>query len=92
MVVVADAAYDTSKFIKEIEHKQMTPVIPNHPLRKIPRKLDHEIYSFRYTIENCIHDLKRFRRVATRFEKRGRNFLAFVHLACWVICLAKYPL
>ena len=32
--------------------------------------------------------LKRFRRVATRYEKKARNFLAFVHLASIMIWLA----
>jgi transposase len=32
--------------------------------------------------------LKRFRRIATRYEKKARNFLAFVHLASILIWLA----
>jgi transposase len=32
--------------------------------------------------------LKRFRRVATRYEKKARHFLAFVHLASILLWLA----
>jgi len=28
------------------------------------------------------HTLKSFRRIATRYEKTSRNYLAIVHLAC----------
>jgi transposase len=33
-------------------------------------------------VECCFHTFKRFRAVATRYEKTATNFLAIVHVAC----------
>ncbi|HEY5411693.1 MAG TPA: transposase, partial [Caulobacteraceae bacterium] len=38
-------------------------------------------------VECCIGKLKQFRRVATRYEKTARNFLAVVTIAAIVIWL-----
>ncbi|NLH41873.1 MAG: transposase, partial [Planctomycetes bacterium] len=38
-------------------------------------------------VERFVNRIKHFRRVATRYDKTSRNFLAFVQLAallCWV--------
>jgi putative transposase len=37
------------------------------------------------TIEGCFSKLKQFRRVATRFEKTARNYLAVITLAAIVL-------
>jgi transposase len=36
-------------------------------------------------VERRINRLKQWRRVATRYEKRARNYLAFVTLAAWLL-------
>lgn len=41
-----------------------------------------------YLVEVFFLKLKEFRRVATRYDKLARRFLAFVHLACIRILLA----
>ena len=43
-----------------------------------PRKL----YRQRYLVEIFFHNLKRFRAIATRYEKTARNYLALVQVAC----------
>ncbi len=61
----------------------MKPVIaanPTHPSLKV--RMDRKLYALRYRIECGFHALKRFRAVATRYEKTGTNFLALVHVAC----------
>jgi transposase len=40
------------------------------------------LYAKRYLVECFFHQLKRFRAIATRFEKTARNFLALTQLAC----------
>jgi transposase len=60
----------------------MKPVIPSHPTRATVHRLDRRLYRIRYRIECLFHRLKRCRRLATRYEKTGRNYLGFVHLAC----------
>ena len=60
----------------------MKPVIPTHPTHKRKLRLDRKLYALRYRVECGFHSLKRFRAVATRYEKSGTNFLATVHVAC----------
>jgi len=38
-------------------------------------------------VEVFFHNLKRFRALATRYEKTARNYLALVHFACALLWL-----
>jgi len=80
--LIGDAGYDSNQFRNEIRSKGMKPVINSKPER--PRKLPtpKALYAQRYLIECFFHSLKRFRGIATRYDKTARNFLAFVHVAC----------
>jgi len=60
----------------------MKPVIAPNPTHHVKERLDRKLYKLRYMIECGFHRLKRFRAVATRYEKTGTNFLALVHVAC----------
>jgi transposase len=60
----------------------MKLVAPAHPTRKAKPRLDRKLYRLRYMVECFFHRLKRFRAVATRYEKSATNFLALVHVAC----------
>jgi len=82
---IADAGYDSNKFIEAITTKGLTPVIMSNPSRKEPLPLDRTLYNLRYRVECFFHSLKRFRRVATRYEKTARNYLAFLHIACALV-------
>ena len=82
---IADTGYDSNKFREAIKAKGLTPVIPSNPCRKEPYALDEELYGLRYNVECFFHSLKRFRRIATRYEKTARNYLAFLHVACALI-------
>lgn len=52
-----------------------------------PPACDTEAYKGRNVIERCINRLKDFRAVATRYDKRGRNYLAGVLVASIVLWL-----
>jgi transposase len=52
-----------------------------------PPRFDREVYRLRNWAERCVNRLKQFRRVATRYEKRAANYLAFVQFACIIIWL-----
>ncbi|MBK8937531.1 MAG: transposase [Polyangiaceae bacterium] len=60
----------------------MKAVIGSKPER--PRRLpkSRDLYAMRYLVERFFHELKRFRAIATRYEKTACSYLALVHLAC----------
>lgn len=86
-VVLADAAYDADHIRKAIADKGAVAVIPNNPSRTKKHPLDKHLYAQRHLVECCFSKLKQFRRVATRFEKTARNYLAIVTLAATVLWL-----
>ena len=53
----------------------------------MPRAYDKHLYQERKKVEWFINLLKKYRRVATRYEKTARNFLGFVHVASIMILL-----
>jgi transposase len=58
------------------------PCCPSNPTRRKILRYDKKLYRQRYLIEVFFHTLKSFRRIATRYEKTARNYLAIVHFAC----------
>jgi len=86
-IVMADTAYDADHFRQAIADKGAIAVIPNNPSRATKHKLDEHLYAQRHLVECCFSRLKQFRRVATRFEKTARNYLAVVTLAAIVLWL-----
>jgi transposase len=57
------------------------PVIPNRSNRKQPFRFSKRLYKLRWRIEAAFNRLKDFRRIATRYDKLARNYLASVCLA-----------
>jgi transposase len=45
------------------------------------------LYKERHLVECCINKLKHFRRVATRYDKTARNFLAMITVAAIALWL-----
>lgn len=74
--VLADQAYDAGYVRAQIQHAGATAVIPSKKNRLVPLGHDTEIYKERNRIERAINGLKRFRAVATRFDKRAANYFA----------------
>src|SRR5512142_711115 len=86
--VIADTAYDSDEIIAQVRALQMKPVISPHPRRSNKPRLDRKQYRKRYRVEVFFHDIKRFRAVATRFEKRARHYLSVVQLVSTLLWLA----
>lgn len=86
-IVMADAAYDSDAFRTAIAAKGAQAVIPNNPSRAKKYSLNKPIYAERHLIECCFSKLKRFRRVATRYEKTARNYFAVVAIAATLLWL-----
>ena len=85
--VVCDKAYDSGEFTSAIEAAGVEVVIPSRSNRKEEREIDRDIYRERNLAERFWSKAKQFRRVATRYEKKAKNFLAFVQVASIMILL-----
>jgi transposase len=86
-VVIADKGYDSKAVVDGIEARGAEAVIPSLSNRKEQRVYDRERYKDRNLVERFWHKVKQFRRVATRYEKKAQNFLAFVHVASIMVLL-----
>jgi transposase len=85
--VIADKGYDSNAFVEVIEERGAEAVIPPKSNRVEPREYDHHTYKERNLVERFWSKAKQFRRVATRYEKKAANFLAFVQAAAIMIML-----
>lgn len=79
--VLADKGYDSDKLRAAIRDKGAKPVIPGRKSRKRKIRFDKTRYKFRWMIEAVFCRLKDFRRVATRYDKLSRNYLATLKIA-----------
>ena len=73
--------------LRPLQEAGKAAVIPPKGNRKEARPYDKDLYKARHLIENFFAKLKQYRAIATRYDKRARNFLAAIHLAATVIWL-----
>ena len=86
-LVIADKGYDKKALVEEIESRGAEAVIPTLANRKEQREVDPHLYRERNVCERFWSKVKRYRRVATRYEKKAANFLAFVKVAAIMVML-----
>ena len=85
--VIADAAYDSDAIREQIRKANSKACIRPNPRRKMQKRYDRKRYRNRNVIERFFGAIKRFRRVATRYEKKAPNYLGFVWIAAILINL-----
>ena len=83
--LIGDKAYDSAELRQWLEDRGTEPVIPNTATRKLPFDFDKKAYRQRHWVENAFCRLKDFRRVATRYDKLARNYLASVCLVAAIV-------
>jgi transposase len=83
--LLGDKAYDSAELRQWLDDRSTKPVIPNRSNRKQPFGFDKKAYKLRHRIENAFGRLKDFRRIATRYDKLGRNYLASVCLVAAIV-------
>ena len=83
--LVADKGYDSKALREWLEDRGTTAVIPPRKNRKVQYDYDKAVYKQRNVIERMFCRLKDWRRIATRFDRNIKNFLAAVALAATVI-------
>jgi len=86
-VVIADKGYDKRALVERIESRGARAVIPTQKDRTRQREVDPHLYRERNVCERFWARAKQFRRVATRYEKKAANFLAFAWVAALVVML-----
>ena len=79
--LIADRGYDARAILDQVEAIGGRAHIPTCRDRKVQRSVDPSLYRHRNLIERFFNKLKHFRRIATRYDKTARNFLAAVMLA-----------
>jgi transposase len=88
-VIIADKAYDADRVRTHLRARGAIANIPNMVRRKKRFRWTRALYSQRNQIERFFNKLKQFRRIATRYEKLGANFMAFLQLAAVRISLRQ---
>jgi transposase len=79
--LVADRGYDARAILDQVEAVGGRPHIPTCRDRNVQRSVDRSLYRHRNLVERFFNKLKHFRRIATRYDKTARNFLAAVLIA-----------
>jgi transposase len=80
-ILIADKAYDADRLRDLLKARGAIANIPNMIRRKRRFRWKKAIYRQRNLIERFFNKLKQFRRIATRYDKLGLNFQAFLQLA-----------
>ena len=86
--IAADKAYDSQTVRQQIKDDGSLPIIPSRSNALKKAFCPKRIYRRRHKIENFFCRLKDWRRIATRYDKLARNFLAATHLVAalyWVM-------
>ena len=79
--MLMDRAYEGDETRALAEELGYSPVVPPMRTRTEPWEYDRPLYRRRNEVERFFCRLKRFRRIATRYDKLDCVFLAFIHLA-----------
>jgi len=83
--LLGDKAYDSEELRDWLNARGTTPVIPNKSNRKQPFSFNKRAYKWRHRIENAFCRLKDFRRIATRYDRLARNYLASICLVAAIV-------
>ena len=82
--VIADKAYDAESLRRWLDSRRIKAVIPSTANRTTPYPLDRKAYRRRNLIERLFCRLKNWRRIATRYDRLARNYLAALALVAIV--------
>lgn len=82
--LVADKGYDSLALREWLAGRGTEAVIPPRKNRKIQYDYDRAIYKQRNVVERMFCRFKDWRRVATRFDRSIKTFMATIAIAAFV--------
>ena len=82
--LIADKAYDADSLRKWLDARRIKAVIPSTASRTVPYTLDRRAYKRRNVIERLFGRMKNWRRIATRYDRLARNYMAAIALVAIV--------
>jgi transposase len=85
--VLGDKGYSSRKIREYLKRRGIGYTIPRRRNETRTGPFHRSLYKQRNHVERLMNRLKQFRRVATRYEKRGVNFLAMVIIASLMLWL-----
>jgi transposase len=80
--VAGDRGYSTHPIRNWLLQREIEAVIPWRSNERGPKRYDRTAYRDCGRVELTINRLKRYRRIATRYEKLAATYLAMVTIAC----------
>ncbi|SEH67193.1 IS5/IS1182 family transposase, partial [Magnetospirillum fulvum] len=83
-ILHGDKGYDSNAVRRKIESKGAAPNIPPKVNRRWKNCFSPVLYRDRNAIERMFCRLKDFRRIATRYDRLAKNFMAAVCIAATV--------
>jgi transposase len=83
--LLADKAFDADWLLQDLDARGATAVIPPKANRNVQRDYDTEIYKWRHMVENYFTKIKKFRGIATRYDKTESSYAASWYLVAALI-------
>src|SRR2546426_9105674 len=89
--LIGDKAYDSDPLAAELAEGDIELIAPNRSNRTVKTQDGRSLrrYRRRWNVERLFAWLHNFRRLVTRWEFGGLNFVGFVRLGCIVILLLR---
>jgi transposase len=85
--VSGDKAYSSQRIRRWLRRHGIRVTIPRKTNERRRGAFDKQLYRLRARVEHLINRLKQFRRIATRYEKRGNNYLGMVTIGAILLWL-----
>lgn len=79
--VSGDKGYSSGKIRRYLRRRGIRITIPRKANERHRGPFDQALYRQRNRVERCFNRLKQYRRIATRYEKQAKNYLAMLTIA-----------
>ncbi|MCW2308872.1 transposase [Rhodobium gokarnense] len=83
--LIADKAYDADRFRNWLKVRNIKAVIPSKAIRNRPYPFDRIAYRRRNVVERMFGKPENWRRIANRYDRLARNYLAALAIVSIVI-------